>query len=56
MNFEHAGLVTKAKCENGPADIEVYALTELGSNLHPAFKALGSFGKLLAHKRVSGSN
>ncbi|HWE94093.1 MAG TPA: helix-turn-helix domain-containing protein [Tepidisphaeraceae bacterium] len=54
--LEHAGLVTRTKCENGPADIDVYALTELGSNLHPAFKALGSFGELLARKRVGGSN
>lgn len=54
--LEHAGLVTRTKCENGPADIDVYALTELGSNLHPAFKALSSFGELLARKRVGGSN
>lgn len=54
--LEHAGLVARTKCENRPADVEVYALTELGSNLHPAFKALGSFGERLAQKHLGGSN
>jgi DNA-binding HxlR family transcriptional regulator len=54
--LEQAGLVARTKCETGPADIDVYALTDLGSNLHQAFKALGSFGELLARRRMSGSN
>jgi DNA-binding HxlR family transcriptional regulator len=54
--LEHAGLVARTKREGGRAVIEVYALTELGSGLHPAFKALGSFGDRLIQKRVVGSN
>jgi DNA-binding HxlR family transcriptional regulator len=48
--------VARTKSENGRADVEVYALTQLGSDLRPTFKALGSFGELLIQKRVSGSN
>src|ERR1700751_3845662 len=55
-DLEHAGLVAREKSENGRADVEVYALTELGLDLRPAFKALGSFGEFLIQKRVSGSN
>lgn len=54
--LELAGLVAKTKCENGRSDVEVYALTELGADLQPAFRALGSFGKLLAEKSMGGSN
>ena len=54
--LEHSGLVARTKSEKGRADVEVYALTELGSDLQPAFKALGSFGELLIQNRVSGGN
>jgi DNA-binding HxlR family transcriptional regulator len=53
--LEHAGLVARTKCESERSDVEVYALTELGSSLHPAFKALGAFGELLIQKCVAGS-
>jgi DNA-binding HxlR family transcriptional regulator len=46
--LERAGLVSRTKGERERPDIEVYALTELGASLHPAFKALGAFGERLA--------
>jgi DNA-binding HxlR family transcriptional regulator len=49
--LEHAGLVTRALSENSRTDVEVYTLTDLGSRLHPAFKALGSFGEILIRAR-----
>jgi DNA-binding HxlR family transcriptional regulator len=53
--LEQAGLVARVRSENGRPDVEVYALTEMGSGLHTAFKALGSFGELLMQKRTVGS-
>ena len=49
--LERAGLVARARCDGERPDIEVYALTETGSGLLPAFKALGTFGERLARDR-----
>lgn len=52
--LEYAGLVARTTGKNGQAEVELYALTTLGSSLQPTFKALGSFGELLIPKRVRG--
>ena len=46
--LEAARLITREPRANGPSQVDVYALTELGAGLRPAFGLLGSFGVRLA--------
>ena len=52
--LEQPGLVARTQCRSERPGFEAYALTELGRSLHPAFKALGAFGALLARKCADG--
>lgn len=54
--LEHEGVIARVKSESGGSDVDVYAVTELGSRLQPAFKALGAFGELLIERRVIGTS
>ncbi|GAA3149354.1 winged helix-turn-helix transcriptional regulator [Nonomuraea roseoviolacea] len=42
--LEDAGLIVREPVRRGECEIDVYAVTELGSALRPALSSLGSFG------------
>lgn len=50
--LERAGLVTRTRSASDKSDVEIYALTELGAALQPAFRALGAFGERLIATRA----
>ncbi|MFI9510210.1 winged helix-turn-helix transcriptional regulator [Nocardia sp. NPDC052566] len=47
-SLEEAGLITREVRRLGATLVDVYAVTELGTDLLPAFRILGSFGLRLA--------
>jgi DNA-binding HxlR family transcriptional regulator len=56
QELEHASMIARGSSEGEGSDIKIYALTDLGSRLQPAFKALGAFGELLLEKRKVGTS